>query len=152
MNIIDAAHKTVHAYPGGSESLGPRIGMAAAVMRNKVNPNNTTHHLTLAEASEIMGVTGDFRILHALAGEHGFTLQRIESAADAACVVSAHLGATAEQGELAQVLAMALADNDVTFNEAREIAQAGADLQAAIVHLVSAAWGRASRARPGGGA
>lgn len=67
MNIIDAAHKTVHAYPGGSESLAPRIAMSAAVLRNKVNPNNSTHHLTLVEASEVMGVTGDYRILHALA-------------------------------------------------------------------------------------
>jgi hypothetical protein len=53
MNITDAAHKTVKDYPGGSEALAVRIGMSAAVLRNKVNPNNTTHHLTLAEASEI---------------------------------------------------------------------------------------------------
>ncbi|WP_341772648.1 phage regulatory CII family protein, partial [Burkholderia pseudomallei] len=48
MNIIDAAYAVVHDYPGGSESLAPRLGMSAAVLRNKVNPNNATHHLGLA--------------------------------------------------------------------------------------------------------
>ena len=48
MNVVDAAYLAVHTYPGGSESLGPRIGMSPAVLRNKVNPNCSTHHLSLA--------------------------------------------------------------------------------------------------------
>jgi hypothetical protein len=60
MNSIDAAYSTVHDYPGGSESLGPRVGISPAVLRNKVNPNNDTHHLTFAEARRIADMTGDF--------------------------------------------------------------------------------------------
>lgn len=148
MNVADAAHKTVSAYPGGSESLAPRIGMSAAVLRSKANPNCTTHRLALDEADELMGVTGDFRILHALAANHGFTLQRIESDASSN-VFAAHLAATSGQGDLASVLAAALADGDVSRNEASAIARAGSELQAAIVHLVSAAWAAAKRAQPG---
>lgn len=74
MNIGDAAYATVHDYPGGSEALAPRLGMSAAVLRNKVNPNNTTHHLSLAEAQRLVGLTGDKRILHALALEAGDVL------------------------------------------------------------------------------
>jgi len=134
MNIIDAAHKTVHDYPGGSESLGPRIGMSPAVLRNKVNPNNTTHHLTLAEASEVMGLTGDHRILHALAAEHGYTLQSV-NAPSAGSIMAAMLAAAAAKGDLAGVLAEALADNRITPNEASDIARCCAAVQAAVAKV-----------------
>ena len=76
MHVIDAAAQTVDQYPGGAESLAPRIGMSAGILRNKVNANNTTNHLSLAEANRIMSVTGDFRILQAMAQEHGFAENR----------------------------------------------------------------------------
>lgn len=132
MNIIDAAHKTVRDYPGGSESLAPRIGMSAAVLRNKVNPNNTTHHLTLAEADDIMAVSADFRILHALAGQHGFVLHRLDSP-DSGSLVEALLMAAAGQGDLARIVAEAIADGRITPNEASSIGQACALIQAALV-------------------
>ena len=71
MNVTDAADATVHDYPGGSESLAPRMGMSAAVLRNKVNPGNDRNHLSLSEADRLMRVTGDHRILQALADQHG---------------------------------------------------------------------------------
>lgn len=70
MNIEDAAYNTVHDYPGGASSLAPRVGISAAVLNSKVNPNTKTHHLTLAEASKLMALTGDMRILQALAAEN----------------------------------------------------------------------------------
>ena len=137
MNIIDAAHKTVHAYPGGSESLGPRIGMSAAVLRNKVNPNNTTHHLTLAEADEIMGVTGDHRLLQALAAHHGYSLQRLDMPADAGGVLQTLLRANAAEGEFDRVLGDALADGLITPNELKAINDAGAAQQGATMMLLA---------------
>lgn len=74
MNSIDAAHATVHDYPGGSESLGPRAGISPAVLRNKVNPNNETHHLTFTEARRIAVLADDHRMLQAWAHESGFLL------------------------------------------------------------------------------
>lgn len=71
MNITDAAYNTVRDYPGGSTALAPRMGIKSpAVLNSKINPNTETHHLTLAEASKLMALTGDFRILQALAAEH----------------------------------------------------------------------------------
>ncbi len=35
MTPQDAFHATCHAYPGGCESLAPRLGMTPAVLRNK---------------------------------------------------------------------------------------------------------------------
>lgn len=147
MNILDAAHATVRNYPGGSESLGPRIGMSPAVLRNKVNPNNTTHHLTLAEADAIMGVSDDHRMLHALAAEHGYTLQRID-AADAGSVIGSMLAAAAAKGDLAGVIAASLEDNRITPNEAADIARACAAVQAAIVKVGQHARAAAKAGQP----
>ena len=116
MNIIDAAHKTVKSYPGGSESLAPRIGMSAAVLRNKVNPNNHTHHLSLAEASEIMGITDDLRILDALAAEHGCIVVR-HDVPSCGSLIADLLSAAALKGELAAQLAEAYADRRISPNE-----------------------------------
>jgi hypothetical protein len=74
MNIADAAYAVVHDYPGGSESLAPRLGMSAAVLRNKVNPHNTTHHLSLAEALRMCELTGDRRIAVSFAEELGLAV------------------------------------------------------------------------------
>lgn len=146
MNILDAAHKTVKNYPGGSESLAPRIGMSAAVLRNKVNPNNDTHHLTLAEASEIMGVTSDDRILHALAAEHGYTLQPISTIAHGT-VMGAVLANASQQGAFAQALRDALSDGLITENEMNSLSAAGTAQMEAMVHLLSRL--RAVTGRPG---
>jgi hypothetical protein len=80
VNITDAAYAVAHDYPGGTESLAPRIGMSGAVLRNKVNPNNSTHHLTVAEALRISQITGDVRIVQALARELGMALIEIPNA------------------------------------------------------------------------
>lgn len=74
MNITDAAYAVAHDYPGGTESLAPRLSMVPAVLRNKVNQNNTTHHLTLSEAVRMSDITNDLRILEAWAREAGKVL------------------------------------------------------------------------------
>ena len=145
MNITDAAHKTVKEYPGGAEALGVRIGMSGAVLRNKVNPNNSTHHLSLAEASEIMGVTGDDRMLHALAAEHGYVLRRVEGAASGS-VIGAVLAVSKRQGDLAQAVATSLEDGKITPNESSEIGRLCASIQADAADLAQ----RAELASAGG--
>lgn len=36
-SVLDAVYRTVRAYPGGAESLAPRLGTTANVLRNKVS-------------------------------------------------------------------------------------------------------------------
>uniref|UniRef100_UPI00353016D5 phage regulatory CII family protein n=1 Tax=Achromobacter sp. GbtcB20 TaxID=2824765 RepID=UPI00353016D5 len=55
MNHLDAFHQTVHGAPGGCEAIAPRMGMSAAILRNKANPNSTTNKPTLDEADRLMG-------------------------------------------------------------------------------------------------
>ncbi|HEY8606607.1 MAG TPA: phage regulatory CII family protein [Noviherbaspirillum sp.] len=71
MNLLDAFFNTVHDYPGGTESLAPRMGMSAAILRNKADQSKDHNKPLLVDADKIMAITGDYRILDALAAAHG---------------------------------------------------------------------------------
>jgi hypothetical protein len=119
VNIIDAAYSVAHDYPGGSESLAPRLGMSGAVLRNKVNPNNTTHHLTLAEALRMSQITGDVRIAEAIANELGYTMvqtPRVEDCCDAA-IVELMGEAWSTHGDVGKEICKTLEDGRVELKE-----------------------------------
>lgn len=138
MNALDAADATVHDYPGGSESLAPRMGMSAAVLRNKVNPNNPRNVLGLEEAQRLMRVTGDHRVLQAQAADLGYALLRLDTDnADAVPLLGCVLLAQTAAGELSKVVADALEDGVITPNEMHAIEQAGQADQAAMIGLVA---------------
>lgn len=138
MNIIDAANATVHDYLGGSESLGPRVGLPGAVLRNKVNPRNDTQHLSLAEADRIMELTGDFRMLKALAHQHGFLL--VESPDPDASMTDVEvlervLGFSIANGEFKHSVHVAPADHRIDEKERRATHAAEYALQALVARL-----------------
>lgn len=119
MNISDAAYAVAHDYPGGCESLAPRMGMSANILRNKVNPNNTTHHLSLAEAARMSQVTGDVRIAEALANELGYSLvqmPRVEDCNDAA-IVEMMGEAWSTHGDVGKEICKTLEDGRVETKE-----------------------------------
>lgn len=137
MHVLDAAAQTVHAYPGGAESLAPRIGVSAGILRNKVNANNATNHLTLAEADAIMSATGDMRILQALAQEHGYALHRIGEGTADRPIVSHLLALGMAEGALSRTIHDALADGVISSNEMNAIAAAGHENQSALIGLIN---------------
>ena len=138
MNVDDAAHAVVHDYPGGSESLSPRVGVGAAVLRNKVNTNTTTHHLTLKEAVRITAITGDMRILHAFAMECGHIAMAAPGEDDVQASDMAVLELVAavggSQGDLFGSIHRALADGQLTSIELAAIQDCG---QAAIARIAA---------------
>jgi hypothetical protein len=136
MNVIDAAQATVKAYPGGAESLAPRLGMSGALLRGKVNPNSDRNHLTLAEADELMATTGDHRILQALAAEHGYSLERLASRKHQGGIALHVMSLNAEQGKLAQELHDAFADGSISPNEMQAIAGAEQAVQEVLISLI----------------
>jgi hypothetical protein len=132
MNIIDSAYATVHDYPGGSESLGPRAGISPAVLRNKVNPNNETHHLTLAEAVRITNLTCDVRMLQAWAHEAGYLLVKAPNGSADSCdmaVLEQVVGLGVANGQFMQTIHTALADGRVDESEMKRIRAAERELQ-----------------------
>ena len=139
MNVCDAAYAVAHDYPGGSESLAPRIGVNAAVLRSKVNPNCITHHLTLAEADRITGVTGDMRILHALARAHGHVLIRPANGEDASdmAVLEVMAALWSCNGDLGTAVHHALSDGKLRQQELEHVREAAYRLESRIAGLLA---------------
>lgn len=78
MDVQLAFYRTAHAYKGGTDALGPLLGMSGAVLRNKANPNNSSNKPLLADADLMMGITGNFLILHTLAANHGHVCYQVD--------------------------------------------------------------------------
>lgn len=139
MNTKDAAYHTVHDYQGGSESLGPRVGISPAVLRNKVNPNNDTHHLTFAEAQRIVGVTGDRRMLQAWAHEEGYLLVKAPSGCRGASdmdILEKMAAFMVASGTLGKEIHVSLADGGVDAKEMERIEEAGREVMTEAAEVV----------------
>lgn len=134
MNVIDAAHAVVHDYPGGSVALAPRLGMAPAVLRGKVNGNDAGHHLTLMEALRIQLLTGDHRIFMAEANELGYMVTRISDAVGDDIGLQA-MRAIAEFGDFIGKVECSLRDRRVTRNELKELERQLLEAQSHIALL-----------------
>ncbi|MBF3887244.1 phage regulatory CII family protein [Burkholderia pseudomallei] len=119
MNILDTAHAVAHNYPGGCESLAPRLGVSAAVLRSKVNPNTGTHKLTLHEAVRIGEVTDNDAILEAWASERGYALVKLPSAVECcdAAIVELMGKAWSTHGLVGREIVKTLEDGRVEHSE-----------------------------------
>lgn len=131
MNIIDAAYDVGHSYPGGMDSLAPRLGMNPRVLNSKLNPACQTHHLTMMESFRMQQMTGRADILHAEADGLGYVcIKRPENIdEDVSTLLADYCG---ESGDYLREVAKALHDNKITPNEAKR-------LQKELLELISAA-------------
>ncbi|ANN71533.1 phage regulatory CII family protein [Bordetella bronchialis] len=144
MNTTDAAYATVHDYPGGSESLGPRVGVSPAVLRNKVNPQNDTHRLAWDEAVRISVVTGDARMLDAFAAELGRVTVPIPAAGVSDMDVLADTCSLVTQvGQYMQTIHTALSDGKVDQKEIKAIRQQALEAMSKVATLVACLEGMA---------
>ena len=138
MNISDAAYHTVHDYSGGSNVLAPRLGIKSpAVLNSKVNPNTETHHLTLIEASKLMELTNDYRILQSLNAHHGkvaINLPCIPECRDTALtdlVLSLGMGG----GDVYSLFKEMMADGRITRGEAMDMSKVIHQLHMVLAEL-----------------
>jgi hypothetical protein len=142
MNVTDAAYHTVHDYPGGADSLAPRAGISSGQMlRNKVNPNQEGHHLSLAEAGRIVGITQDRRIPDAFAGLVGCVLINVadfNGVSDMA-LLETYTKLMSELGDFSQAFHKALSDGRITKKEIGQLEQQMREFQSAGAELISRA-------------
>lgn len=118
MDVIDAAHKTVHnPKHGGSTAIAARMGMSSTVLNNKVNPNTDTHHLRLDEALTIMEYTNDTAIIQAMAHRLGGVFCTVEGEATQASILMTALSTSACQGDVMSEMHKALEDGRIDCNE-----------------------------------
>lgn len=66
MDVLDAAFLIAQETPGGVQVLAQRMGVSPNTLQHKLNPNNTTHHLSLKEAVALQMVSGLPYVLFAM--------------------------------------------------------------------------------------
>ena len=133
MDVIDAAHSTVHnPKHGGSIALAARMGMSSTVLNNKVNPNTDSHHLRLDEAVTIMEYTNDTGIIQAMAQRLGGVFYMVDGEATQASILMTALSTSACQGDIMSEMQKALEDGRIDCKE-REALQT--KIQDAMVAL-----------------
>lgn len=141
MNVTDAAHATVHDYPGGAAALSVRVKVGPVVLSNKVNPNTTSHHLTLAEAMRIMALTGDHRILAAQCDELGYLppVPRVDFAVSDSALLETYTRMMSELGDVSRSFHDALVDGKLTMTEVDKMRAEMMELFAAGEELLNRA-------------
>ena len=118
MDVIDAAHSTVHnPKHGGSTAIAARMGMSSTVLNNKVNPNTDSHHLRLDEALTIMEYTNDTSIIQAMAQRLGGVFTLVEGDTTQASIIMTALSTSACQGDVMSEMHKALEDGRIDCSE-----------------------------------
>jgi hypothetical protein len=137
MTISQAVQLTVETA-GGAKQVAEQMGVGHQVLLNKVNPNNKTHHLNLAEAVKMMQVTSDTRILEALANEFGGLYIPIALTSSAAPNLIGDLATmSAEFGALMREVAEDLADGAISDNELADVEREAGNLRTALAVLLA---------------
>lgn len=150
LDVLDAAHLTAQAFSGGVPALAQRMGMSANTLQHKLNPANTTHHLTLREALVLQLVVGDVSVLRAMAKQLGYTVERATPDQSGGDPVEAFMRFQTEVAEVTRAAADALCPAArPTRNAQRRLEYQARELMAATTHLVSTVAGMVPAA-PGG--
>lgn len=131
MDPLDAAYHTAHDYPGGVPAVAQRMGVSANTLQHKVSLTNDTHHLTLRESVAMQEVTGDARILHAMAGTLGYSCVSLYVDGDGITLETV-MHMAQEFGDVLGSVNSAVADGRVTPNEMLECERQAAELIAAL--------------------
>jgi hypothetical protein len=123
------------------------MGLSAAILRNKANPNSATNKPTLDEADRLMGVTGVHDVLHALAANHGYVCVRIEDGVEPGDMAVLDMMAAVWQtnGEVGAEVRRALEDGRITRPELVRIRDAARRAERAIETIVAGLEGMAER-------
>lgn len=139
MNILDAAYHTVHDFLGGASALASRMGIKSpAVLNSKVNPNTHTHHLTLLEASKLMAITGDYRILQNLCAEHGkaaIDLPDIPESQRDISLMDTFLCIGIKKGDISALFKEMMADGRITHGEAIDMSRVIHEMHVTLAKL-----------------
>lgn len=131
MDVLDAAYHTAHGHPGGVPAVAQRMAVSANTLQHKVSLTNDTHHLSLREAVTMQEVTGDARILQAMAGALGYACVSLRVDGTSSTLEQV-MHMAQEFGEVLGSVNSAVADGRVTPNEMLECERQAAELIGAL--------------------
>jgi hypothetical protein len=139
MSIKDVVYRVVHAYPGGVPALAARMGVSKHVLQNKVNPNNDTHHLTIAELVQIQEFTNSDEIAKHIAAERNmvcFPVSQHQGTSDTD-LLTLIIKANKEQADLFVCIQQAWSDGVIDPEDASRIKRETYEHLAAIAELTN---------------
>ena len=144
VDVADAAYLIAHKHPGGVRVLAERMGVSANTLQNKLNPNNTTHHLTLRESVALQVMAGNPAILRAMAAALGYTCVPALPDQAAGDPVEAFVALQQEVGEFTSAAAEAFRGGKamVSRNEIKRLQYRYNELISALNQLLATAAAR----------
>lgn len=155
MNLADACFHTVHDYPGGAESLGPRLGKRGTSLSAEVQQRSAADITAMQEAGRTVPKFGildarkvmlftkelgqpDLRILNSLAADMGCMVVQLPDLDGDDSPAGAEVAEVAKRfGDLMGDVASSLADGRVTDRERAEVEREAALLVATTQRLLA---------------
>jgi hypothetical protein len=145
MNSQEAFYHTVH--DAGLKSLAESLGMSADVLRNKADIRKEHNKPLLVDVDRVMGLTGDYRILHALASNHGHVCVKLDPDAPASDLAILELVTQVwtSNGDVGSAVHQTLADGRVEKKELAKVRQAIYRTQQALNEMLMRLEGMAEK-------
>lgn len=131
LDVMDAVYHTAHDFPGGVPALAQRMVMSHNTLAHKVSLTTTTHHLSLREAVTLQAVSGDVRILHAMADALGYRCINLQANHEVT-TLSQVMAMVKDFGDMLGVVTDAVQDGTVSPNEMQDCERRAAELLAAV--------------------
>jgi hypothetical protein len=124
----------------GVPVLAAKMGMPAGTLYNKLNPHESTHHkLTLQDVIQITAITGDLRLLKALAQTLGcvcFPVPNLNNVSDAALLELIN-NVGAEGGDFYRAINVVLSLKQPRPKDVARIHKEGLEFIGAIVEAMA---------------
>lgn len=137
MSMLDAAYWTGRDYPGGIEALAARLGRPN--LSDELNPRRPNAKLGLMTALDMQVMSGDCRILYAMAAElrHYPPVPMLPADSHADPQAMTALAETAKEfADLLTTVSGDLADGDVSDNDLARAQREGGELVAKVQALL----------------
>lgn len=137
-DVVAAAYLMAHNFRGGVRALAEEMGVSANTLQNKLNPCNTTHHITLKESVLMQLTAKDPGILRAMAAALGYSCAPAIPDLSGGDPVEAFMFFQREVGEFTSSVADALEGGQaVSRNELKRIQYHANELTVAVAHMVA---------------
>lgn len=139
MHILDAAYHVIHDYPGGADSLAPRVGKTGTTLSHEAKRTGQAK-LGLDTAVKVSVLTGDLRILEAFAMACDcmvVPLPKVAMTGDSP-VMAGLAGMLKEQAHVVSAVSESLEDNEISDNERGKIYREASELMAMTRKLLGA--------------
>lgn len=133
-----ACYHAVHDYPGGVAAIAGMHGKNAAVLQNKLNPNQDSHRINISDLEMIAISTHDHRMLQSVCSWFGAGYFILPACAtDETGLLEKSADLTRELGKLMASVSHALHDGRVDADEVAEMEKQLLELMAAGQALVA---------------